>query len=156
MGIIFIKKIFINIFVIKFIIKVFNNIYIKNKNFELDYIFIYGTLMRGCVGHKKLNFSDKLDYIEDGKVKGVLYDLGNYPELIIDENDETKIKGELYNIKDNRILDDLDKFESYNSDNPEESLYIRDSIKVFEPDAKAWVYIYNKSIDNADVIRSGD
>lgn len=128
----------------------------KNKTGEeLNHIFIYGTLMKDYENYKKFSLSEKLNYIGKGKLNGTMYDLGDYPGIIINDQDSS-IKGELYKIKDQRILRDLDEFECYHPDSVKESLYIRKEVQLTKPSIKSWCYIYNKSINNKNKIKSGD
>jgi gamma-glutamylcyclotransferase (GGCT)/AIG2-like uncharacterized protein YtfP len=65
------------------------------------------------------------------------------------------VRGEVYRIKDPAILGALDRYEEFNPDNPQASLFVRQRIQV--PDAgEAWTYLYNGSRENRRRISSGD
>jgi len=105
-------------------------------------IFVYGTLLKGLSRDRKLSRSE---FIGAGTVSGALYDLGAFPALL--ETEDNPITGELYEV-DERTLLILDDVESYDSDNPADSLYIRKDIDVLltknDEIIKAQTYIYNR------------
>jgi len=118
-------------------------------------IFVYGTLLKGLSRDRKLSRSE---FIGAGTVRGVLYDLGAFPALL--ETEDNPIAGELYEV-DKRTLWMLDDVESYDSDNPTDSLYIRKDIDVLltknDEIIKAQTYIYNRPLKiSAIKIMSGD
>ena len=76
------------------------------------------------------------------------------------ETEDNPIAGELYEV-DERTLWMLDDVESYDSDNPTDSLYIRKDIDVLltknDEIIKAQTYIYNRPLKiSAIKIMSGD
>jgi len=114
---------------------------------------------------KGFEFSDKpkvvggLKFIGTGKIKGRLYDVGDYPAAVEADEPDAFITGELYEIIDMEVLAILDEWEEYDPRKPNDSLYIRRLADVFLEDgstATAWAYFYNKSLEGAEFIKSGN
>lgn len=119
-----------------------------------DYLALYGSLMRGFGEVEKISTIQKLEYKGSCNIPGSLYDLGEYPGLVPD--DDSVVVGELYVVKDSRIFREFDIFERYDPNNRKDSLYVRSCIRLREPKLDAWVYIYNKETSGKERIYSGD
>jgi len=116
-----------------------------NKHF----VFIYGTLRRGCPGSMSIRFPNS-KFVAEAKVKGGLYDLGPYPGLRLDESNSLVV-GEVYEV-DDALLNELDEFEA-------SSNYLRKQVEIsfagqktncwtYEPDAE--FYRFEKLIASGD------
>lgn len=119
-------------------------------------LFVYGTLTQNRVKNSYVIINKMLQYLENGKIKGKLYDLGEYPGAI--ENKEGYIYGEIYRINDPKVLDNIDEYEGYYPNKLQESLYIRKITTAILKGGKeipVFVYFYNKDIHNANEIPSG-
>lgn len=123
-----------------------------------DLVFFYGTLMAGFDRRRRAGIDQDLRYIGRGSIQGALFDLGIYPAAI--PADEGRIWGEVYEMSNpERVLPALDDIEGYRPDNPDSSLYSRQTTDVVLPDgtaALAWVYFYNAPLGRAPRIASGD
>jgi len=97
-----------------------------------EIIYVYGTLRPGEG--------------ELFKVKGLLYDMGWYPAILLGGSKDV--------ICEKIVVNDIarvDAYEGYSHSYPEESLYIR------EPHLDGWIYRYNQKLSFANrIIRSGD
>ena len=71
-------------------------------------VFVYGSLRRGSVGAMSVRFPEAT-YVAAGKVRGSLYDLGEYPGLVLD-GEASFVTGEVYEVNDD-TLSRLDTFE---------------------------------------------
>ncbi len=80
-----------------------------------------------------------------GRVRGSLYDVGDYPGLVLD--DAGWVAGELFRIPDLAArLNDLDREEGYDPADDARSLYVRRRGAVRVEDGSsldAWLYLYN-------------
>ena len=120
-----------------------------------DYLFVYGTLTK----NNKPNFElmiNKMEYVGRGKIRGKLYDLGEYPGVI--EHQDGYVFGEIYRINDSKTLSMIDKYEDFDKSNPEKSLYLRKIIDATLEDGtetKVYAYLYNQSIKNMKEIPTG-
>jgi gamma-glutamylcyclotransferase (GGCT)/AIG2-like uncharacterized protein YtfP len=72
-------------------------------------VFVYGTLRQGGVRAMPELFVEA-KFVGRGKVRGRLYDLGEYPCLLVDEAGSL-VLGEVYEI-DDEILQQLDEIEA--------------------------------------------
>lgn len=124
-------------------------------------IFVYGSLRSGFPSDAYQYISKYFTLIGEAKVKGKLYDLGEYPAAL-PTNDDCFIVGELYNITNvdefNRAMEQLDDYEGLHVEFGEKPLYRRKLANVFLNDTsvKAWVYWYNNDIAGKPLIVSGD
>src|SRR5688500_15282444 len=76
---------------------------------EPDYLFAYGTLMRGEPLHHVL--ARGLVLVGEGRVAGRLVSLGRYPGLV---DGRARVQGELYRIDAPEVLSAVDRAEGYN------------------------------------------
>ena len=59
-------------------------------------------------------------------MRGVLYDLGDYPGARLDASSEQRIIGWVYRLpEDAGVLQELDRYEGFNPEAPEKSLFLR-------------------------------
>jgi len=123
-------------------------------------LFVYGTLRSGFQSPAYTYISRYFTLVSEAKVKGRLYDLGEYPAAVpVDE--EHFIIGELYciNHPDEMpwALAQLDDYEGVNTEN-EPPLYTRKETTVYINDATttAWTYWYAGPVNDKPAIESGD
>ncbi|PJJ84973.1 gamma-glutamylcyclotransferase family protein [Mucilaginibacter auburnensis] len=122
-----------------------------------DLLFIYGSLM-DSQNEFGLYLQRNAVLIDEGFAIGKLYDIGEYPGAILD-NEGYQLKGKIYqlnNIETNlRVLDD---YEGYGDDQLQPNLFIR---RLFEIETqsghlKCWIYLYNLPVDGLIEITSGN
>ncbi|MGH7320216.1 MAG: gamma-glutamylcyclotransferase family protein [Candidatus Rokuibacteriota bacterium] len=123
---------------------------------RLDLLFAYGTLM---AGESRRPLLDPAVLEGGGRVRGSLYDFGEYPGLVLDEGGW--VVGELYRVPDLAArLPLLDREEGYTPTDPAGSLYVRNRAPVQASDGvsscEAWVYVYNGPAGRGRRIASGD
>ena len=107
-----------------------------------SYLFVYGTLRRGCERHEILS-SQRFVGCAATIVKCRLVDCGSYPALV-ESTDGVSVHGELYEV-DPMCLEKCDAAEGV-----AEGLYERRMIDVVSLDGAlvhvgAWVYFYRHS-----------
>src|SRR5207247_2132885 len=95
-------------------------------------LFTYGTLMRGYALHPVL--ARGATFVEQGRMRGRLLDLGRYPGLI---DGRGTVRGELYRIDAPEVLPALDREEGYNFDRRPATVTRTSGRR-----ARAWVYWY--------------
>lgn len=131
------------------------------KNPEVYQLFVYGSLRSGFRSPAYEYISRYFDLVSDAKVKGKLYDLGDYPAAIPTSEDKF-IVGELYRIRNEKefswAIGQLDDYEGVNVAFDETLLYRRDIAEVHIDDkiTPAWIYWYYGDVENKPVIESGD
>jgi len=131
------------------------------KNPEVYQLFVYGSLRSGFRSPAYEYISHYFDLVGDAKVKGRLYDLGDYPAAK-PANEDQFIIGELYSIRHEKefswAIGQLDDYEGVNVAFDETPLYRRDIAEVYIDDKiiPAWIYWYYGDVENKPVIESGD
>lgn len=125
-------------------------------------IFVYGTLRRGFHNYNAY-LAGKIRSCYEASTDGVLYEAykDSFPSLV--EGDRT-VKGELMYIDDfdssyEDVLRSLDHLEGYRDFNERDSMYIRRK-RVVRNDVtginvEAWVYIWNREVDENLLIKGG-
>lgn len=124
-----------------------------------DYLFLYGTLLPDLVPAELKPVVQKLRYVGDGTVPGRLYDLGNFPGLVLDATAQTRVSGGVFALPDVDVFESLDAYEEYTPAQPEASLYVRVRFSVALSDGRtvsAWLYVYNRDPGDRPWVQSGD
>jgi len=125
------------------------------------HLFVYGSLRSGFKSPAYAYISRYFHLIGPAKVKGRLYDMGDYPAAI-PSTDEQYIVGELYVLNHesefNWAIEQLDDYEGVHVEEGEAPLYIRKTEEVITDSGNtlAWMYWFNGSITNQPLIESGD
>jgi gamma-glutamylcyclotransferase (GGCT)/AIG2-like uncharacterized protein YtfP len=129
---------------------------------QLYTLFVYGSLRQGFQSEAYGYISRYFTLVGHAKVKGSLYDLGDYPAAL-PSDDEKFIEGELYRVKNEDefgwAIEQIDDYEGLNVEAGETPLYRRSSTKALLADGSwvdAWVYWYNGSVEGKPLIESGD
>ena len=124
-------------------------------------LFVYGSLRSGFRSPVYEYISRFFTFAGEAKVKGKLYDMGEYPAAV-PVNEELFILGELYTIKNEQefswAIGQLDDYEGVNVEADEEKLYERKITEVYINDqvVPAWVYWYSGDVSGKPKIASGD
>jgi len=125
-------------------------------------IFVYGSLRSGFQAPAFEYISRYFELVTDAKVKGYLYDMGEFPAAQ-PTDDEVYLIGELYKIKNQDefywAMEQLDAYEGIHADPEDAALpYKRELTQVFTPNGTttAWIYWFTETIRNSPIIASGD
>ncbi|KYP14803.1 gamma-glutamylcyclotransferase family protein [Flavihumibacter sp. CACIAM 22H1] len=125
-------------------------------------LFVYGSLRKGFHHPAYAYISQHFDFLSDAKVRGVLYDMGDYPAALA-TTDERWIVGELYQLKPEAEWDwaiaQLDDYEGVAPEEGEPALYKREKAPILKADgtwSEAWIYWYNGEVNGKPAINSGD
>jgi gamma-glutamylcyclotransferase (GGCT)/AIG2-like uncharacterized protein YtfP len=113
-------------------------------------VFVYGTLLVGEENHHIA--APYLQKVQPGKVKGRLYDVGEYPALVVSE--DGNVIGEWLTITEEglRQMDALEDYEEGGHDNEYERIWIKDS----EQEIEGYVYVYTlDKVAHLPLIESG-
>lgn len=125
------------------------------------HLFVYGSLRRGFHSPVYEYISRFFKFIGEAKVKGKLYDMGNYPAGV-PTTEESYIIGELYQAKHEHefswAIGQLDDYEGVAVEADEIQLYRREVVEVNNNGemTTAWIYWYNGDISGKEAIASGD
>ena len=121
-------------------------------------LFVYGTLRSGFTNTFRQLMESQSSFLGMGTIRGLLYDLGSYPGLILSNASDEIVYGEVYQIHHPSLIKELDLYENYRR-NDSSSLFLRSVRPIVMKDGRsveAIVYSYNKSVDNAIRIGQGD
>ena len=139
---------------------------IKNqKSVSLPYLFVYGTLMRESLSKIDPILVKHTTFITRAKAQGQLYLIEradgsfNYPGLILSDHQDHIVHGELFRVGNaKRLFEILNQYEECSPTCPKPHEYRRGIIAVKRPDQttlKAVTYIYNRAVENLQLIESG-
>jgi len=125
-----------------------------------QYLFVYGSLLPGQAPAEIAPTVDRLKTVGDGFVRGRLYELGEYPGLVLDETGE-KIPGKIFRLPEEpEVLKRLDDYEEFDPDQPEGSLFVRQKLTVTRSGQNrkltCWVYVYNPHAGAVPAIGPGE
>jgi pyruvate carboxylase len=112
----------------------------------LPYLFVYGTLRRGCDNEYARLLAERGEFVATANVTGRLYDFGLYPGAR-PANDS--VTGEIFQI-DESLLANLDEYEGSEYERAAVSAKLDDGRTI-----ECWIYWYVGS-DTGRVIASGD
>lgn len=125
----------------------------------MDLLFVYGTLLPECNLSISTQFLEETEFLGHGYVFAKLYDLGDYPAMVLDITYEHKVFGQIYRLHSpKQTLALLDDYEDINHSFPEDNEYIRTVVKVNsrESEMNAYAYLYTKDVLPLKKIPSGD
>ena len=95
----------------------------------------------------------------DGSLRGVLYDLGEYPGAVFDTTTDKRVDGTIFELpEDPQVLEALDRYEGYEPTPHATNLFVRKLQRVdltTGDTIECWAYEYNGNPDGARVIASG-
>ena len=116
-------------------------------------LFVYGHLRRGHVGYRLLELEQRTAWLGEARIHGRLYDLGDYPGLILDS--KSVVHGEVLAFDDATLWALLDDYEDHDPASPETSEYRRVEVDLSDGIGRAWVYVYNRSVEGRAPMPSG-
>ena len=116
-------------------------------------LFVYGTLRPTLARGEPARLIEGLRHRGTATVRGLLYDLGDYPGLVLGEG---TVRGDLLEVVSAEQLAALDAYEECDGSRP---LYRRELLPVIRADGVetlAWVYLYARPLAAARPIPGGD
>jgi gamma-glutamylcyclotransferase (GGCT)/AIG2-like uncharacterized protein YtfP len=87
-------------------------------------VFLYGTLRPELAPSALNGIVSRLRSLGAASVRGLLYDLGNYPGAVIDRTADTLICGHVFEVP-TRTLAYMDVYEGYRAGDARGSLFVR-------------------------------
>jgi gamma-glutamylcyclotransferase (GGCT)/AIG2-like uncharacterized protein YtfP len=123
-----------------------------------DYLFVYGTLLDEQ-NEFAIYLKKNCCYYSKGRFQGRLYDFGEYPGAIAEENCTNYVYGSIIRLKNiSKDLKYLDDYEGFGEEQEQPNLFVRTTVEVETESGKinCWVYLYNLRVDGFKVIESGD
>jgi len=124
-----------------------------------ELLFVYGTLMRGYVHPMAKLLSANADFLGEVSCRGRLYMVKHYPGLVLSDDANEIVHGELYRLREpEALLREFDMYEACGEGFPEPTQYVRQMLPVALADGspdEAWTYIYNWPVAKLKLIESG-
>lgn len=119
----------------------------------MDYIFVYGTLLKHFNAGVMRSVQEHLHFEENGSVKGQLYDLGQYPGLVEVADATPTVIGEVYRVNNlQEVFTVLDEYEGEEYDRIKKTVKLQNGKEI-----ACWVYIFVQDIHPSYVkIINGD
>ena len=124
-------------------------------------LFVYGSLRSFFRSPAYDYIARYFNLIGEATVQGKVFDLGEFPGAV-PASDGSLIKGELYDIKNEReftwAICQLDDYEGTLPEPHEKPLYRREIAEVMINDlaVQAWIYWFNGDVTGKTLITSGD
>ncbi len=124
------------------------------------YLFVYGTLRAGT-GHPMAQMlSARARLVGPGWAAGRLYDLGDYPGMVVPTAVGERVRGDVYELDEAAVmLAALDAYEGCAEGDPQPWGFARRLTAVALDgggELQAWAYEYHGPLDGARFIPSGD
>ncbi|OCK62476.1 gamma-glutamylcyclotransferase family protein [Bradyrhizobium sp. LMTR 3] len=124
-----------------------------------DRLSVYGTLMRGFDHPMAQLLSRSADFLGTATCRGRLYLIKHYPGLVLSDDANDVVFGELYRLRDrDALLAEFDMYEACGAGFPEPTEYIRRMLPLSLEDGtagEAWTYVYNWPVTSLPRIASG-
>jgi gamma-glutamylcyclotransferase (GGCT)/AIG2-like uncharacterized protein YtfP len=123
-----------------------------------ELLFVYGSLLNAdneFAGYLNSNAG----LFSTGKLKGKLYDIGEYPGAVIAPDGNYEISGHIYKLNNPQAtLKILDDYEGFGEDQEHPNLFVRKCLPVETTNGRVycWVYLYNLPVVGLKQIISGD
>jgi len=124
---------------------------------DVMHLFAYGTLLGGRRPAAIARVAERLAILGPATVRGRLYDLGEYPGLVLDPAAD-EVHGNIFTVPDESVLAALDAYEGFDPDAPPRSLFVRTPVAATLPDGRSFdcfVYVYNRDPAEAPLIANG-
>jgi gamma-glutamylcyclotransferase (GGCT)/AIG2-like uncharacterized protein YtfP len=124
-----------------------------------DRLFVYGTLMCGFDHPVAQLLSRSADFIGEAHCQGRLYLVKHYPGLVLSDDAQDVVCGELYRLRaPAELLREFDMYEACGEGFAAPTEYIRQMLVVMRDDGTAtdaWTYLYNWPVAHLPRIVSG-
>ena len=123
-----------------------------------NYLFVYGTLLN-AENEFAIYIKNNCSFYANGKFKGRLYDIGEYPGAIADNQYEGYVYGDIFMMTDAvPALKLIDDYEGFGPEQEQPNLFVRETIEVESERGiiNCWCYLYNLPVDGLKLIESGD
>jgi gamma-glutamylcyclotransferase (GGCT)/AIG2-like uncharacterized protein YtfP len=125
-----------------------------------EYLFTYGTLSPEFAPLEIAEAVGRLKFVNDGFIRGWLYDLGDFPGAVLDEKSPNYVFGQVFQLPDDKlVLNQLDEYEEFDLNNIKGSLFVRKKATVTTANQRkieCWIYVYNQIPEQAELVASGN
>lgn len=132
---------------------------VRFKKRPARHLFVYGSLRRDAPRGRHDLLAGHAEFIGPGRVRGRLYDLGDFPGLVAAVTRDEWVRGELYALASPGALVALDEYEDFDPAAPETSLFRRVRREVLMATGgreRAWVYEFAGPVAGRRRVMSGE
>ena len=125
------------------------------------FLFVYGTLRKGFRNEHAEFLAEHATHRGPARLRGRMYEINGYPGITPSPDHGDQVSGDLYELHAPAlVLARLDDYEGYAESAIAETCdYLRQEMNVHllsGQTLKAWVYLYNREVDERQRIYSGD
>lgn len=131
---------------------------------SIDLLFVYGSLLSnarcalGRVPRERLQRESRI--VGEGKTRGVLYDLGDYPGFVATLGAHDWVIGEVLQLSDpSHTFQWLDEYEDVATDGQSPAMYtrvLRDVLLLGREPIQAYVYLYLPDAEGLEPVAGGN
>lgn len=126
-----------------------------------ELLFTYGTLRKAVDSPMQQFLTDRTTWIGEAYFQGKLFFVGSHPAAIPSTSSTNIVIGDLFEVHaSSDLISRLDRYEGFDKNNPQKSLYIREKVEVRLKETNkyfdAWIYLFNRPVDGSQKINSGD
>jgi gamma-glutamylcyclotransferase (GGCT)/AIG2-like uncharacterized protein YtfP len=125
-----------------------------------QHLFVYGTLRKDVRNSMFHLLARHAQFVGRARIRGHLYDLGDYPGVVLSTDQDRWVHGEVYALEDaSEVLARLDEYEGCRPTDPRPHEFERVMSDIEFEDGKttrAWVYAYRGALEGKQEIPSGD
>ncbi|GAA6155999.1 MAG: gamma-glutamylcyclotransferase family protein [Alphaproteobacteria bacterium] len=127
---------------------------------QTSLLFVYGTLREDSQHKMARLLSSAASVVGPAFVLGRLFDIGEYPGMILDGSGHHLTHGQIFKLANaDETLAHLDVYEEASSEFPEPRQYVRKKVTARQENGnqiEVWVYVYNWPVEGKTLIQSGD
>src|SRR4051794_24812179 len=112
---------------------------------EPKLIFVYGTLRHGSTHPMANLLKERAFHRGLARTAGLLFDLGPFPGLVPAAGPDDWVQGNLFELRDEMLLVELDRYEDLPTEHTPPGLFERVKSEVVGSDGqavRAWLYVY--------------
>jgi gamma-glutamylcyclotransferase (GGCT)/AIG2-like uncharacterized protein YtfP len=120
-------------------------------------LFVYGTLLSDD-NEDAIYLKNNSTNYSKGKLKGRLYNIGEYPGAILSNEQNNYIYGTILKINNpEKVFPVIDHYEGFGDDQPQPDEFIRvlTEIETEGEPVNCWIYLYNLPVTGLNQIKSG-
>jgi len=125
-----------------------------------EFLFVYGTLRRATRSEMYHVLARHAELVGEATYQGKLYNVDYYPGVVPSDDPADAVQGEVYRLRNARVvLSRLDQYEECGHGFPEPTEFVREIQKVHVRGGEtvpAWIYLYNRTTANLELVQSGD
>ncbi len=123
------------------------------QEFRIEpHLLVYGTLRSFSQNKHAQMLRQQAEFLGAATVQGRLYQISNYPGLILSDNRDDHVTGEIYRLREPALtLAELDEYEG-----AEYQRVLTDARLDSGQTTRVWVYVYRPPVDETKRIKSGD